>query len=80
MRKKEKDISAVYIREISQGEEILEKFVVKGGRRLHGEVEISGAKNAAVGIIPAVILSDEPCILEKRPGYQRRINQPENTL
>lgn len=57
----------MYIREISQGEEILEKFVVKGGRRLHGEVEISGAKNAAVGIIPAVILSDEPCILENVP-------------
>ena len=45
----------------------MEKFVVKGGRRLHGEVEISGAKNAAVGIIPAVILSDEPCILENVP-------------
>lgn len=45
----------------------MEKFVVKGGRRLHGEVEISGAKNAAVGILPAVILSDEPCILENVP-------------
>lgn len=45
----------------------MEKFVVKGGRCLHGEVEISGAKNAAVGIIPAVILSDEPCILENVP-------------
>ncbi len=46
----------------------MEKFVIKGGRRLHGEVEISGAKNAAVGIIPAVILSDEPCILENVPN------------
>lgn len=45
----------------------MEKFVVKGGRCLHGEVEISGAKNATVGIIPAVILSDEPCILENVP-------------
>ena len=45
----------------------MEKFVVKGGRRLHGEVEISGAKNAAVGIIPAVILCDEPCIIENVP-------------
>lgn len=57
----------MYIQEISQGEKILEKFVVRGGRRLQGEVEISGAKNAAVGIIPAVILSDEPCILENVP-------------
>ncbi|MGN0603547.1 MAG: UDP-N-acetylglucosamine 1-carboxyvinyltransferase, partial [Oscillospiraceae bacterium] len=45
----------------------MEKFVIKGGRTLTGEVEISGAKNAAVAIIPAVILSDEPCILENVP-------------
>ena len=46
----------------------LEKFIIKGGRRLHGEVDISGAKNAVVAIIPAVILSDEPCILENVPN------------
>ena len=45
----------------------MEKFVIKGGRILNGEVEISGAKNAAVAIIPAVILSDEACILENVP-------------
>jgi len=45
----------------------LDKFVIRGGRRLSGEVEISGAKNAAVAIIPAVILSDEPCVLENVP-------------
>ncbi|MGN1415508.1 MAG: UDP-N-acetylglucosamine 1-carboxyvinyltransferase [Oscillospiraceae bacterium] len=45
----------------------MDKFIIKGGRRLSGEVEISGAKNAAVAIIPAVILSDEPCILENVP-------------
>ncbi|CDF00810.1 uDP-N-acetylglucosamine 1-carboxyvinyltransferase 1 [Ruminococcus sp. CAG:624] len=33
-----------------------------------GEVEISGAKNAAVAIIPAVILSDEPCVIENVPA------------
>lgn len=33
-----------------------------------GEVEISGAKNAAVAIIPAVLLSDEPCVLENVPN------------
>ncbi|MDE5763698.1 MAG: UDP-N-acetylglucosamine 1-carboxyvinyltransferase [Ruminococcus sp.] len=45
----------------------MDKFVIKGGRRLTGEVTISGAKNAAVGILPAVILSDEPCIIENVP-------------
>jgi UDP-N-acetylglucosamine 1-carboxyvinyltransferase len=46
----------------------LDKFIIKGGRRLTGEVTISGAKNAAVAILPAVILSDEPCIIENVPG------------
>lgn len=45
----------------------MDKFVVKGGRRLEGEVTISGAKNVAVAILPAVILSDEPCIVENVP-------------
>ena len=42
----------------------LEKFVINGGRPLHGEVRISGAKNAAVAILPAVLLSDGPCVIE----------------
>ncbi len=46
----------------------MEKFIIKGGRRLSGEVEISGAKNAAVAIIPAVILADGPCVLENVPN------------
>lgn len=46
----------------------MEKFIIKGGRKLCGEVEISGAKNAVVAIIPAVILSDEPCVLENVPN------------
>lgn len=45
----------------------MDKFVIKGGRRLFGEVTISGAKNAVVAILPAVILSDEPCIVENVP-------------
>lgn len=45
----------------------MDKFVIKGGRRLSGEVTISGAKNAVVAILPAVILSDEPCIVENVP-------------
>ena len=46
----------------------MDKFVIKGGRRLEGEVVISGAKNAAVAILPAVILSDEPCVIENVPS------------
>jgi UDP-N-acetylglucosamine 1-carboxyvinyltransferase len=46
----------------------LEKYVIRGGNRLHGEVTISGAKNAAVAILPATILSDEPCMIENVPN------------
>lgn len=46
----------------------MDKFIIKGGRRLTGEVTISGAKNAAVAILPAVILSDEPCVIENVPN------------
>ena len=46
----------------------MEKFVVTGGKPLFGEVNISGAKNAAVAIIPAVILCDEPCQIENIPN------------
>jgi len=45
----------------------LEKFIINGGNKLMGEVEISGAKNAAVAIIPAVLLADEPCRIENLP-------------
>lgn len=46
----------------------MEKFVVNGGKPLFGEVNISGAKNAAVAIIPAVVLCDEPCQIENIPN------------
>ena len=45
----------------------MDKYVIKGGNRLTGEVIISGAKNAAVAIIPAVILSEAPCRIENIP-------------
>ncbi|MBQ1992525.1 MAG: UDP-N-acetylglucosamine 1-carboxyvinyltransferase [Clostridia bacterium] len=45
----------------------MDKFVINGGNPLTGEVTICGAKNAAVAIIPATILSDEPCRLENIP-------------
>ena len=45
----------------------MEKFVINGGKPLKGSVHISGAKNAAVAIIPAVLLADSPCIIENLP-------------
>ncbi len=46
----------------------MEKYIVNGGKPLHGEVTISGAKNAAVAVIPAAILCDEPCRIENIPN------------
>jgi UDP-N-acetylglucosamine 1-carboxyvinyltransferase len=45
----------------------LEKFVIKGGKPLRGQVNISGAKNAAVAILPATILARGKCIIENLP-------------
>ena len=41
-----------------------EWYEIKGGHRLEGTVTISGAKNAAVAIIPAAVLAGETCVLE----------------
>lgn len=46
----------------------MEKYVIHGGTRLNGEVMVSGAKNAAVAILPATILCEEPCIIENIPN------------
>ena len=45
-------------------------YVINGGRRLEGSVTISGAKNAAVAIIPAVILAGESCLVENLPQIE----------
>ena len=46
----------------------MEKYVIRGGKKLSGEVVISGAKNAVVAILAASILSDEPCVIENIPN------------
>ena len=43
------------------------KIAIQGGKPLFGEIHISGAKNAAVAIIPATILSNGVCRLENIP-------------
>ena len=46
----------------------MKKFVINGGKKLCGAVRISGAKNAAVAILPAILLTDEPCTIENLPS------------
>ena len=45
----------------------MEKFVINGGKPLKGSVRISGAKNAAVAILPAALLASSPCVIENLP-------------
>ena len=45
----------------------MEKYIIHGGKPLHGTVDISGAKNAAVAIIPAAIMVRGVCRLENLP-------------
>jgi len=43
------------------------KYIIEGGHPLHGDVQISGAKNAAVAILPATLLVDGKCHIENVP-------------
>ena len=43
------------------------KYLIHGGNTLHGTIQISGAKNAAVAIIPATLLVDGVCRIENAP-------------
>ncbi|MBQ2697772.1 MAG: UDP-N-acetylglucosamine 1-carboxyvinyltransferase [Clostridia bacterium] len=45
----------------------MEQYVIRGGRELYGSVPISGAKNAALGILPGVILCRGTCRIENLP-------------
>ncbi|MBD3921805.1 UDP-N-acetylglucosamine 1-carboxyvinyltransferase [Paenibacillus sp. PR3] len=46
----------------------MEKLMIRGGRPLHGEVQISGAKNSAVALIPAAILAESEVVLDNLPA------------
>jgi len=45
----------------------MESFSIKGGVPLHGEVTVSGSKNAALPIMAATLLTDEPCVIRGIP-------------
>jgi len=46
---------------------ILDKYIINGGKPLYGEIEISGAKNAAVAVIPAALIVESVCRIENIP-------------
>jgi len=48
----------------------MDKLVIEGGRRLKGTVEISGAKNAALPIMAACLLTDEVCVINNVPSLR----------
>jgi UDP-N-acetylglucosamine 1-carboxyvinyltransferase len=59
----------------------MDKIIVEGGKRLSGTIPISGAKNAALTLIPCALLTDEPVTLRNLPrladidGFQHLMNQ-----
>ena len=46
----------------------MEKIIITGGNPLHGTVQISGSKNAALPIIAATLLTSEPCVIRSVPN------------
>ena len=48
----------------------MDQYVIKGGIPLVGEVEIGGAKNAALGILAAAIMTDETVVIDNLPDVQ----------
>ena len=48
----------------------MEQYVIKGGNPLVGEVEIGGAKNAALAIISAAVMTDETVTIENLPNVR----------
>ena len=48
----------------------MEQYAIKGGCPLVGEVEIGGAKNAALGILAASVMTDDTCIIENMPDVR----------
>ena len=48
----------------------MEQYVIKGGNPLVGEVEIGGAKNAALAILSAAVMTDETVTIENLPNVR----------
>lgn len=48
----------------------MEQYAIKGGNPLVGEVEIGGAKNAALAILAAAVMTDDPVVIENMPDVR----------
>ncbi|HEX3022705.1 MAG TPA: UDP-N-acetylglucosamine 1-carboxyvinyltransferase, partial [Lachnospiraceae bacterium] len=48
----------------------MEQYIIKGGKPLNGEVSIGGAKNAALGIIAAAIMTDDTVTIDNLPNIK----------
>ena len=49
----------------------MDKLIINGGKKIYGDIEISGAKNAAVAILPAVVLASKGvCTIENIPNIE----------
>ncbi|MGN0164882.1 MAG: UDP-N-acetylglucosamine 1-carboxyvinyltransferase, partial [Lachnospiraceae bacterium] len=46
----------------------MDQYIIRGGKSLAGEVTIGGAKNAALGILAAAIMTDEKVTIENLPN------------
>jgi UDP-N-acetylglucosamine 1-carboxyvinyltransferase len=59
----------------------MDRIIIRGGRRLEGRIPISGAKNAALTLMPCALLTDEPLTLRNLPrladvdGFGHLLNQ-----
>ena len=45
----------------------MEKLVIEGGKKLKGEIVVSGSKNAALPIMAATLLTNETCVIRNVP-------------
>lgn len=48
----------------------MDRFLIRGGKKLNGTVRASGSKNAALPILVATLLTDEPCVLHRVPDLR----------
>ncbi|MDE8651668.1 UDP-N-acetylglucosamine 1-carboxyvinyltransferase [Novosphingobium album (ex Liu et al. 2023)] len=59
----------------------MDKIIIHGGKKLSGTIPVSGAKNAALTLLPCALLTDEPMTLRNLPrladidGFQHLMNQ-----
>ncbi|MCD6283921.1 UDP-N-acetylglucosamine 1-carboxyvinyltransferase [bacterium] len=55
----------------------MERFIIKGGRRLEGEIRVNGAKNAALPILAGTVLTEKPCVISNIPLIEDVLRQIE---